>query len=310
MSLLTADHASFYCDGKPFYPAIQLDLTQFHTWSNGVRIPLSAGVHDELDWSQARKEAERIVQAGKVLLWEIDFHLQAFSRFDSATFFAHARAVEEVVRLIAPFASHTLGVCLFRGPIDLCSYFSLTEWETSFFEWLEELPEKNQAHYYRLFCMQCFSDYMHRLISFLPDELLAFAFFDTAAVSPAVCAQLLSKERLAHLQVGIMQSKGVELHLSGIRRGWVGECEGPAIRTSFHTTALCIPSIPFCDIQTLSTLDAWMASQESAFRILCEEKLTEEWEGVDHLVLPTLSPQGMRKMRGFQATGGEITLLL
>lgn len=308
----TADHASFYCDREPFYPALQSALHPLHAWSNGVRVPLSAAMHDDLEWSQAKTEAERIVKAGKVLFWEVDFHFRTFSRFDSATFFAHARAVEEVVRFITPFAAHTLGLCLFRGPLDLSSYFPLTEWETPFCEWLEELGENSmdKAHYYRLFCMECFSDTLHRLISFLPDGLLPFAFFDAADASPAVCAQLLSKERLAHFQCGIMTNKGIELRLSGLVRGWLGESES-TLNTSLPTTALCIPSTPFCGRKTLCALDAWIASHPSSFRILSEEKLTEEWDGVDHLVLPSaLSPQGIRKMRGFQATGGEITLLL
>jgi hypothetical protein len=309
----TADHASFYCDAKPFYPAIQSDFASFHDWSNGVRVHLSAAMHDDLDWSQAKTQAERIVNAGKVLFWEIDFHPRAFSRVDNATFFAHVRALEEAVRLITPFASHTVGLCLYRGSLDLCPYFSLNEWEAPFFEWQEELAENSMdsAHYYRLFCMECFSDYVHRLISFLPDGLLPFAFFDAAAVSPAACAQLLSKESLAHLHVGIMTNKGIELRLSGLMRGWLGDSKSPALYISAPTIALCLPSTPFCDRKTLCALDAWMASNPSAFRILCEEKLTEEWEGVDRLVFPsTLSSQGMRKIRGFQATGGEITLLL
>lgn len=311
--MITADSTSFYYDEKPFYPAVQTDMHALHAWSNAVRIPLSARMDDDLDWSQVKTEAERIVKAGKLLFWELDFHFGTFSRFDSATFFAHVRAVEEAVRLITPFATHTLGLCLYRGSIDLSPYFALSEWESLFSEWLEELGENSmdRAHYYRLFCMECFGNTLHRLISFLPDGLLPFAFFDAASLSPATCAQLLSKERLAYLHIGMITNKGIELRLNGLMRGWIGEHESPAINTALPTTALCIPSTPFCDRKTLCALDAWMAAHASSFRILCEEKLTEEWEGVDHLVLPSvLSPQGVRKMRGFQATGGEITLLL
>jgi hypothetical protein len=39
-----------------------------------------------------------------------------------------------------------------------------------------------------------------------------------------------------------------------------------------------------------------------------EEKLTEEWDGIDALMVlqNTISPQGKRKLQGFAASGGEI----
>jgi hypothetical protein len=319
---ITIDHGCFYRDGYPFYPRIQSRSDSFHSWSNGVRIPLSAALHDDLNWSQAIKQADQCVKEDKLIFWDIDFHLPHISRYDTSAFFAHGRALEELTRQVTAFAPHTFGICLYQGSLDLTALFRFSEWDESFYEWLDELMEsscrdhelrvsrdkESSSHYYRLFCMQSFTDYFHRLISFLPDNLLTFALFDTKSIlSKAACAQLLSKERLGHLQAGYTTSDGIKLQISGIPCGYLGEKESQDIDFSLPTTALCLPCDSFCDRKTLHRLDQWIDSTSHPFRILCEEKLTEEWEGVDRLILPSpLSPQGKRKLQGFLAAGGEV----
>lgn len=321
---ITINHGSFYKDGHPFYPLIQSHAEPLYTWSNSVRIPLAAALHDDLNWSEALKTAEQCAKNEKFIFWDIDFRLLHISTHATSTFFAHARALEELTRQIKPLSSYTFGLCLYQGSLDLTALFPLSEWEERFNEWINEFTQssdsehelrtlnnrggESSSHYYRLFCMENFTDYFHRLISFLPDNLLPFALFNKGTtLSKAACAQLLSKNRLGHLQTGDTTLHGTQLQISGVGCGYLGEKENQDFRFSLPTTGLCLPSDSFCDRKTLKLIDQWIDSTSDPFRILCEEKLTEEWEGIDRLIIPSpLSPQGKRKLQGFQAAGGEV----
>ena len=125
------------------------------------------------------------------------------------------------------------------------------------------------------------SEYLHRLISFLPDTLLPFALIDTVA-SPAKAAQLLSKARFEHL---ILKNHKI-------------------IPSS---TAIYLPNDSLIDPAFLQKLDHLLPKLTS-FRIIPEEKLTEQWDGLDLLLVDPdkISIQGKRKLLGFIAAGGTV----
>ena len=51
-----------------------------------------------------------------------------------------------------------------------------------------------------------------------------------------------------------------------------------------------------------------MKQIEKPFRVISEAFLTEDWEGIDvlHVLEVALTSQGVRKIKGFEATGGII----
>ena len=61
----------------------------------------------------------------------------------------------------------------------------------------------------------------------------------------------------------------------------------------------------------LANLMDTLRGQNSAFRLIPENSLTTEWHQLDRLfVAPELvSPQGVRKLQGFKAAGGELVFL-
>ena len=73
-----------------------------------------------------------------------------------------------------------------------------------------------------------------------------------------------------------------------------------------------LPKDPMIDASVLAQLDRLIASlisEQTPFRIISEEKLTEQWDGLDRLIVPekAISTQGKRKLLGFIAAGGTVT---
>src|SRR5690348_9632008 len=159
MSSFSADHRGFYRDGKPFFPRIHDNVAVVH---------LSASLRDDLDWSEAKKKAEA---SDKPILWQIDFQIEKISKRDTGTFFAHARALEEFTVFSSPFLAHTFGVCVYSGSADMSGLFDAAEWE--------------DVDNFHLFSADLLADYLHRLVSVLPDGILPFAFFDLTGIASA-----------------------------------------------------------------------------------------------------------------------------
>ncbi len=275
---ITADHHGFYRDGQPFFPQIQ-------ERGNVCTIRLPARLSDDLDWSAAITQAH---ENDALILWEIDLGLDhmIFDPQDTLAFFSFTLALEEFTKNIWPaFKERTFGVSLYRGKFNPEISFPLSKWE-------EGINED-----YLLFCAQYFAEYLHRLVSFLPDEVLPFAFLDVSSLAtPAKTAQLFSKARFEHLNLIL---KGAEFSF--------GEGESSAI-------GIYLPTDSMIDDAVLAQLDqiiSKLRSSKTLFRILPEEKLTEQWDGLDELIVPSelaISPQGRRKLLGFTAAGGTVTI--
>lgn len=271
--------------------------------SSVVLLKLPAFLQHDLDWSLEKRNAEQIAASGKRILWEIDFQWEASVFLSSAAFLAYGRALEEFSKLSSLFAEQTFGVCLYRGSADF-PLFDFSHWEDRFYEWAQELIHNGfseqelksaQAHYFHVFKADLFASYLHRLVSFLPDTMRSFAFFDIDSVlSPAFCAQLFSSHRFEHLQI-VLSRDGLVLEE----------------QTKNLPLAVCLPSDAYCNRKILARLDAILYDLKAKgipFRIISEEKLTEEWEGLDRLIVisEAISPLCKRKLQGFAAAGGEI----
>jgi hypothetical protein len=297
LTLFTADHHGFYLNGSPFYP-----LIQDGDGSNTCLIRLPARLSDDLNWSKEKAIAEQMVEAGKYLFWEIDLGLDSFqfTPEDSASFYSFSLAMEEFSKQLWPqFQEHTFGVALYRGMFPPVQNFPFTHWEGAFSEWA--------AGDYELYSVQMLSEYLHRLISFLPDTVLPFALIDaTQMSSTARVSQIFSTARFEHLHLAI---KGATVPFSGM--GWEEGWMGCIPRTS-NNLGVLLPTDACFSASIRKSLDEIihdLKGKNEPFRIVPEEKLTEQWDGLDKLIVISegLSPQGKRKLLGFAAAGGEIT---
>lgn len=324
----TADHNGFYRNGQPFFPLVQDGVTQVMDWADAVTICLSARLQDDLDWSMQVEFAQKCIALGKSILWEIDLGLSGYSfdPQDSAAFFSFTLALEEFSTKVWPiFQDRTFGVVLYRGAFDPSFSFPFPKWETAYVEWLSEMRDavpswhelKVGVHdYYALFCAQNLAEYLHRLISFLPDAVLSFAMIDVSSLgSTALTAQLFSKERFEHTHLILKGARypfcGIVWEDGAMAQGWMGCIEPKKHSIAPSAVGIYLPKDPMIDASILKQLDQLMDSMPMPFRVISEEKLTEEWDGLDKLIVlsKAISVQGKRKLLGFIAAGGIVASL-
>ena len=286
MTMFTADHHGYCREGRPFVPAIQEDAHPLLDWSNVVCVRLPARLSDELSWTKEKEQAQQIIASGKAILWEIDLGLPSFTFTpeNSAAFYSFSVALEEFSATFWPeFKTQTFGVALYRGEVPNETNFPIKDWEAVY---LERSPS------YDLFCTQMMSEYIHRLVSFLPDSVLVFVVVDVSFISsPGKIAQLFSKARFEHVQV--------------ILKG------GPFWDYVSPKLGVYLPKDELLDASLIQELDKLMIELKekgTAYRIIPEDKLTEQWDGIDTLIVPegAISWQGKRKLLGFAAAGGNI----
>jgi len=314
----TADHHGYYRNGHPFFPMIQEHSFPFMDWSNSVFLRLPSCLSDDLNWSKEKEQARQIMASGKYIFWEIDLGLSSFvfTPENSAAFFSFSVAIEEFTAKIWPeFQKQTFGVVLYNGALTSSRNFPLGNWEPTFLDWVNELNWSTSEPHYDLYCIQILSEYLHRLVSFLPDSTLPFALIDAASIaSPGKIAQLFSKERFEHIQLAL---KGATCPFSGIcwdeglnGQGYLGKTLSLK-NSSFPSLGLYLPKDKFLDASLIEAFDKLILEfneSQTPFRIIPEEKLTEQWDGIDKLIVPSqaISGQGRRKLLGFIAAGGRI----
>ncbi len=310
----SADHQGFYCNQAPFYPLVQEVADLNAEWANTVLVRLPGHLSDDLGWEEQKMLAEAIASQGKAILWEIDLGLPSFTfkPEDTASFYSFSLALEEFTKTLWPlFQQQTLGVSLYRGAFSPSERFPRAYWEPGF---LELCPDGEGD--YALYCVQNFAEYMHRLVSFLPDAALPFAFIDVSAIpSAARTTQLFSRERFEHLHLAL---KGSQAPFPGLcwesgepAQGWVGQVACESRVAPSCEVAVLLPKDEYFDpplLQGLDTLILELKQKGGSFRIVCEEKLTEQWDGLDALIVfsGAVSPQGKRKLQGFLAAGGSV----
>jgi hypothetical protein len=270
----TADHHGFYHKNAPFYPVEGENIAS-------VRLP--ARLSDDLTWIVGEAGelecAHKMVAEGKFLFWEIDLGLEDLQLMpeDSSSFYSFSLALEEFTKRVWPnFQEHTFGVSLYRGGADFSSLFPSSHWERE--------GSDEQLH-----TTQLFSEYLHRLVSFLPDAALIFALIDLPAeLSFARQCQLFSKERFESIHLGFQSGHALA------------------------TVGICLPGDDHITRSVLEQFDAAAAgliAEGTPFRVVAEEKLTEEWDGLDRLIVfpSAVSARGKRKLLGFIAAGGVVS---
>lgn len=319
------DSNYLYVDGEKFFPILQeLEDGKDPLESvNGVviRVPCL----EDVVWEDVYALAEKAAELDKWILWDLDFGFQEKRVFlqDTAVFFAHGIAIDEFIKkLWTPFLSRTLGASLFRGGVDFAKYFVWTEEheqlyleksrESAFLRSDPSLEEMGR----KLFAADVFSEYLHRLSSFLPDQILPFCFLDVSAIeSCAFLSLLLSKDRFQHLLLVLKKSSlplgCLNWEDGGCFGGWVGRGAPYFSVVREVKVGVCIPleeSMSLDLVHELEGVFSKLADLNISYRVISELYLNESWDGIDELIVLSVgvSRQGMRKLRGFLAAGGQV----
>lgn len=313
------DHTVFYRAGAPFFPHIQKRGGEGVS-SNVAVIDLPAGLADELKWDKECEEAKREIEKGKLILWKIGFKLE-FSKIrlnDSPAFLSFSLAIDHFIKTCwNEFKDATFGVVLYQGSADFANAFLWDEEQKESFRlWLSDYKERTEQKHpledellFSLFCTEVFAGYIHRLASFFPEDALLFCLLDLSFLSSlAKSAFLFSKVRFEHVH---LICKGAKLPLSTML--WDDE-KSLELKNAFSSdveTAVCLPTDERCDAKALLVLEdvfETLLNNKKNFRVVPEEMLTEQWDGLEAIIInpSSLSIQGKRKLQGFCAAGGKV----
>ncbi|MES2344859.1 MAG: hypothetical protein V4494_02840 [Chlamydiota bacterium] len=293
----SSDQRQYYLNENPFTPIIGHDDE-----CNTVPIELLAGLQHDLDWQKAQSQAWKVIESGKFIFWRFNFGLEKglLNLENTAYFFSFTLAIEKFIKNFLPeFASKTFGVCIYQGDLHVASRF--------FWSSAHEKNFKESSIEEDLYCIDVFAEYLHRLSSYFPDNLLPFCCFDTSLFTAAKGAQLLSKERFAHLHLGI---KG--LYQPSCSLTW-DEKRIFFIRPQV-SKGILLPPDTLCSLNVIKKIDELVeqyAQKGETLRIIPEMLLNEEWDGLDlvFVIENMLTTQGRRRLQGFIAAGGEISYI-
>ncbi|MBP7074411.1 MAG: hypothetical protein KBA81_03390 [Rhabdochlamydiaceae bacterium] len=226
-------------------------------------IVLPADASHDLDWTSQLKE----ISDSQILI-EFDFGWNKASFFvnDQAAFQTFILALDQFTQKVWPLIQDWCqGVVLYRGSLSILSWLTVAD---------EELTAIESA--------TVFGAYLHRLASFLPDEVIPYCLFeDRAGFTIGEAAQILSQERFAHV------------HLS--------------LTSSEMPRAVLLPPDELCSPQVIQKLTE-VLTEEPTLRVIPERCLNELWNGLDELIVfeEVLTVQGKRQILGFEAAGGKI----
>lgn len=238
-------------------------------------ITLPCNPEDDLTWEDQIEEAS----ACESICWCLDFgfHESKLDFFHETRFQALVLSLDEFAkRILGPFAEKSHAVTLYWGPL--------------FFQYLENdafhahLAESGQSQ--ELFAMTLFSEYLHRLLSFLPDDLPAFAVFEGGdKLPPSVQAQLFSKQRFPYISVAFQE---------------------PILEAAPEMPqGLVVPADELFSERVHEIFNR-LVEELGAVRYIHESLLCDSWDNLDevYLVEEALSKACARMVTGFLSAGG------
>lgn len=287
-------------------------------------IILNGTLDSPLNWEAEKEEARK--ENTRPILWKIDLGLFSRLQFplsNQVQFLSLKSALEHFCETVLPeFQQKTEGVCIYSGTPDFSHAFPWDlELSLRFQEWIEEafdllelnqilttrvrsysdithdqiLPEK-RSHLLRLFCLDVATEYFKGIFSSLPAAIVSYIEYDAAMIkSPLVCAEALVKERYGRIHLIVNNS--------------------PFPKSDCAKKGICIPIGILARRFSYQEMEQFLLNllkKKEVFRLLTEDNLTSQWDGLDEIyLLPnTISSQGMRKLQGFSAAGGNIELLV
>lgn len=251
-------------------------------------IYLKAHLKDELKW-----DIPDLSSYSKVI-WEIDlgFANIPLSIEDSFVFQAHFSALEYFASTIfLLYKDKSAGVILYRGDDHFEERFEKGDlFFIRFEEWQKDLKYLEPHPFYlRLFAAGVLGEYLHRLVSCLPEDLPIYIEVDPLDSSPAQQAILLSPLRFEHM---VIIASGQEANEKAF-------------------TGVVVPLDTYISEETLKQLEGvygYLNENSIPYKMLSEAFLTEEWNELSYLILlqGKVSPMGLRKLKGFIAAGGKV----
>jgi len=294
---------------------------------DAVKISLDGRMTADLSWKKAQESAQKYVQMGYRVFWEIDLGLfDQLSRplTDQSQLLSLILSLEQFRdTLWQEFRDHTVGICLYRGPADFSKQILKDDGlEANWEEWQQQFSDgdEDKQHLYRLFCRDVAGEYLNLLASRLPDSVECFILLDAQGINdPLHLAQMLTKERFPRIHLGVKGARGLggelawEDPLQSSENGVFSRTIVEQPKQDPIRIGVCLPPMTECrmgDHQLLATILIELETKKIPFRVIPESLLTTSWDGLDFLMVQSqgLSLQGLRKLKGFCAAGGIVVV--
>ncbi len=216
---------------------------------------LKAHPSSDLDWE---------IDPEQEVTWHLDFGWTVLDPFDEALFNANFLAVEEFAKRVPKAKKVVLAIC-----------------DGQFADFIQVDEPMN------LYCVELFSEYLHRLASVLPDETIAEVRVDISKKQNfAEMMLLFCRRRFEHFS---LEFSNIHLPIEGDQK-----------------IAVSLPQDEKYDIEIFQKLFTDLS--DYSFKCIPEELLNEHWEGVDYLIVDpeSMGDIGRRMLYGFEAAGGTI----
>lgn len=285
-----------------------------------IEIHLEAHTTSSLDWSQEKKRALTAIASGKKILWVLDlglFHRLKMPLSHPSQFMTLSLALDHFRDSIwREFHSFSSGVSLYQGSGDFLSQILIDEktfaaWLVTRFKSLSLLntelgiqaasfedvkglvPDTEEGILIQqLFCSDVAADYLRQLAARIPDEIPVYLQFNALPEDALVSALLTNPERFGRIQI----------HASS-PFSWKTDEE--------HPIGICMPPLETVLPSQLIPFRSILKDLNST-KLIPEEQLTLAWDGLETLSYSEkcLSKQGLRKLQGFIAAGGQIKNLI
>lgn len=237
-----------------------------------ITISLDARLSSCLDWSKQKQEALLAMDQGYCIFWKLDLglfdHLNS-SLADTQQFYSLGISIDHFKEFVAHFLSSSSGVLLYEGDWNFLKSASHS--------FSELLQNRNVA-----------LDYIKSLASGLPEELPCYLKICYPRCSLSEYLYFFSKEAF----------EGFHLLLEGEFKNYFA-MEAPRL-------GIVLPSLD--KILHFEQLIQQLHLQSIPFKVIPELLITQEWDGLDYLLIfsDSISFQGKRKLNGFLAAGGSI----
>lgn len=304
-------------------------VIRFHQFSKNstpsvVSVTLDGQMRSDLGWESQLKVADSRIAQGAKILWNIElglFDRLPFTLLNKSQWMTLSLAIDHFIERVWPkYVETSQGLCLYQGSLDFSEAFLWDEaLVNSFRAWVKEVYETLETFNHltkhafatweeidavsmagseaiQLYAANLCIDYLDTLAARVPEKLPCFVNVDASAItSPLLQASIQSAERAQHFR-WITKGGPLPLQERTDKKTKLGIClpEATTLRDfSTHKLNLCLELL---------------IKHNISFRVIAEELLTTEWDGLDAIIVNSaaVSPWGLRKLQGFCAAGGNV----
>jgi hypothetical protein len=299
------------------YVELEEELIVFERIHNQEEVPegfsaatvlLDASPTSSLKWDEALQSSDEIIQKGHRVVFDFDVRpSKPFSH--SGQFQAYGFALTHFRETVWPkYKEHCAGLILHRSSLAFDKDFLWSRQEKE--EMTQMTPDE------LLFCCRDrLVEYFSLLASHLPDDCPAILLFDCQGVQdPALFALLTVQDRFPRFRLGV-QHAPFPIHAaswgdSSSGKDYIGRTYAPTERPP-ATVGLLLP--PFEEVEKvnkarLKNIIDNLLKEQISFKIISQDFLTMEWEGLDAIILShsDLSTPLQRALDGFRAANGVV----